>query len=107
MSIKINSVDKSFKWKQSTAYISTGRNCIFSLQVNTSNGKRIVVCPQGYIITSHTWHSSYSPEGGWIIRAIHGIQVSTSKETYLKQSTGGRGWVIDARGDPEEKKKDF
>lgn len=40
--------------------------------------------------------SSYSPEDR-LLRAILGIQVSTSKETCLKLPTGGRGRVIDVR----------
>nr|YP_008082573.1 RNA polymerase beta subunit [Utricularia gibba]AGL61067.1 RNA polymerase beta subunit [Utricularia gibba] len=40
--------------------------------------------------------SSYAPEDR-LLRAILGIQVSTSKETCLKLPIGGRGWVIDVR----------
>ncbi|KAI9383991.1 hypothetical protein POPTR_013G142232v4 [Populus trichocarpa] len=40
--------------------------------------------------------SSYAPEDR-LLRAILGIQVSTSKETCLKLPTGGRGRVIDVR----------
>uniref|UniRef100_UPI0030E22852 RNA polymerase beta subunit n=1 Tax=Pseudostellaria sylvatica TaxID=1895980 RepID=UPI0030E22852 len=40
--------------------------------------------------------SSYAPEDR-LLRAILGIQVSTSKETCLKLSIGGRGRVIDVR----------
>nr|YP_009772250.1 RNA polymerase beta subunit [Abrus precatorius]QIT03118.1 RNA polymerase beta subunit [Abrus precatorius] len=40
--------------------------------------------------------SSYSPEDR-LLRAILGIQVSTSKETCLKLPIGGRGRVIDVR----------
>ena len=40
--------------------------------------------------------SSYAPEER-LLRAILGIQVSTSKETCLKLPTGGRGRVIDVR----------
>nr|UUA67283.1 RNA polymerase beta subunit [Parnassia delavayi] len=39
---------------------------------------------------------SYAPEDR-LLRAILGIQVSTSKETCLKLPTGGRGRVIDVR----------
>nr|YP_009714395.1 RNA polymerase beta subunit [Parnassia palustris]QGK85783.1 RNA polymerase beta subunit [Parnassia palustris] len=39
---------------------------------------------------------SYAPEDR-LLRAIFGIQVSTSKETCLKLPTGGRGRVIDVR----------
>nr|YP_009758407.1 RNA polymerase beta subunit [Salacia amplifolia]QIN90213.1 RNA polymerase beta subunit [Salacia amplifolia] len=40
--------------------------------------------------------SSYAPEDR-LLRAILGIQVSSSKETCLKLPTGGRGRVIDVR----------
>ncbi|MBA0785799.1 hypothetical protein Gotri_028289 [Gossypium trilobum] len=40
--------------------------------------------------------SSYAPEDR-LLRAILGIQVSTSKETCLKLPIGGRGRVIDVR----------
>nr|YP_009500907.1 RNA polymerase beta subunit [Passiflora auriculata]AXB37300.1 RNA polymerase beta subunit [Passiflora auriculata] len=40
--------------------------------------------------------SFYSPENR-LLRAIFGIEVSTSKETCLKLPTGGRGRVIDVR----------
>ncbi|KAM3358155.1 hypothetical protein P3S68_021086 [Capsicum galapagoense] len=40
--------------------------------------------------------SSYAPEDR-LLRAILGIQVSTSKKTYLKLPIGGRGWAIDVR----------
>ncbi|KAI7999064.1 DNA-directed RNA polymerase subunit beta [Camellia lanceoleosa] len=40
--------------------------------------------------------SSYAPKNR-LLRAILGIQVSTSKETCLKLPTGGRGRVIDVR----------
>nr|UUA70378.1 RNA polymerase beta subunit [Parnassia chinensis] len=39
---------------------------------------------------------SYAPEDR-LLRAILGIQISTSKETCLKLPTGGRGRVIDVR----------
>ncbi|PPD85332.1 hypothetical protein GOBAR_DD17726 [Gossypium barbadense] len=42
--------------------------------------------------------SSYAPEDR-LLRAILGIQVSTSKETCLKLPIGGRGRVIDVRWD--------
>nr|QBA69222.1 RNA polymerase beta subunit [Bignonia corymbosa] len=48
--------------------------------------------------------SSYAPEDR-LIRAILGIQVSTSKETCLKLPIGGRGRVIDVRSIPKMKKK--
>ncbi|MFQ6629339.1 hypothetical protein Gotur_008311 [Gossypium turneri] len=38
--------------------------------------------------------SSYAPEDR-LLRAIFGIQVSTSKETCLKLPIGGRGRVVD------------
>ncbi|KAH0439470.1 hypothetical protein IEQ34_023294 [Dendrobium chrysotoxum] len=49
--------------------------------------------------------SSYAPEDR-LLRAILGIQVSTSKETSLRLPIGGRGRVIDVRwihrkGNPE------
>ncbi|TYG59701.1 hypothetical protein ES288_D07G007900v1, partial [Gossypium darwinii] len=40
--------------------------------------------------------SLYAPEDR-LLRAILGIQVSTSKETCLKLPIGGRGGVIDVR----------
>nr|UDN41383.1 RNA polymerase beta subunit [Abrophyllum ornans] len=40
--------------------------------------------------------SSYAPEAR-LLRAIFGVQVSTSKETCLKLPIGGRGRVIDVR----------
>nr|MBN8156886.1 hypothetical protein [Vibrio vulnificus] len=40
--------------------------------------------------------SSYAPEDR-LLRAILGIEVSTSKETCLKLPIGGRGRVIDVR----------
>ncbi|KAH0437272.1 hypothetical protein IEQ34_026242 [Dendrobium chrysotoxum] len=40
--------------------------------------------------------SSYAPEDR-LLRAILGIQVSTSKETSLRLPIGGRGRVIDVR----------
>nr|YP_009661172.1 RNA polymerase beta subunit [Amphilophium chocoense]QCT82423.1 RNA polymerase beta subunit [Amphilophium chocoense] len=48
--------------------------------------------------------SSYAPEDR-LVRAILGIQVSTSKETCLKLPIGGRGRVIDVRSIPKMKKK--
>nr|AVM83929.1 RNA polymerase beta subunit [Adenocalymma hatschbachii]AVM84393.1 RNA polymerase beta subunit [Adenocalymma ubatubense] len=48
--------------------------------------------------------SSYAPEDR-LLRAILGIQVSTSKETCLKLPIGGRGRVIDVRSIPKMKKK--
>nr|YP_009166683.1 RNA polymerase beta subunit [Tanaecium tetragonolobum]ALB78251.1 RNA polymerase beta subunit [Tanaecium tetragonolobum] len=48
--------------------------------------------------------SSYTPEDR-LVRAILGIQVSTSKETCLKLPIGGRGRVIDVRSIPKMKKK--
>nr|AVM84331.1 RNA polymerase beta subunit [Adenocalymma subincanum] len=48
--------------------------------------------------------SSYAPEDR-LVRAILGIQVSTSKETCLKLPIGGRGRVIDVRLIPKMKKK--
>nr|AVM82244.1 RNA polymerase beta subunit [Adenocalymma macrophyllum]AVM84711.1 RNA polymerase beta subunit [Adenocalymma cauliflorum] len=47
--------------------------------------------------------SSYAPEDR-LVRAILGIQVSTSKETCLKLPIGGRGRVIDVRSIPKMKK---
>nr|YP_009470649.1 RNA polymerase beta subunit [Anemopaegma acutifolium]YP_009471139.1 RNA polymerase beta subunit [Anemopaegma glaucum]AVF97468.1 RNA polymerase beta subunit [Anemopaegma arvense]AVF97076.1 RNA polymerase beta subunit [Anemopaegma acutifolium]AVF97174.1 RNA polymerase beta subunit [Anemopaegma acutifolium]AVF97762.1 RNA polymerase beta subunit [Anemopaegma glaucum]AVF97860.1 RNA polymerase beta subunit [Anemopaegma glaucum] len=47
---------------------------------------------------------SYAPEDR-LVRAILGIQVSTSKETCLKLPIGGRGRVIDVRSIPKMKKK--
>ena len=40
--------------------------------------------------------SLYSPED-WLLWAILGIQVSTSKETCIKLPTDSRGRVIDVR----------
>ncbi|XLS89675.1 hypothetical protein HN51_065683 [Arachis hypogaea] len=40
--------------------------------------------------------SSYAPEDR-LLRAILGIQVSSSKETCLKLPIGGRGRVVDVR----------
>nr|YP_009446851.1 RNA polymerase beta subunit [Adenocalymma cristicalyx]ATY48136.1 RNA polymerase beta subunit [Adenocalymma cristicalyx] len=48
--------------------------------------------------------SSYAPEDR-LVRAILGIQVSTSKETCLKLPIGGRGRVIDVRSIPKMQKK--
>ncbi|CAN0933478.1 DNA-directed RNA polymerase subunit beta [Linum grandiflorum] len=48
--------------------------------------------------------SSYDPEDR-LLRAILGIQVSTSKETCLKLPIGGRGRVIDVRWEVRKKKK--
>nr|YP_009477038.1 RNA polymerase beta subunit [Adenocalymma nodosum]AVM81568.1 RNA polymerase beta subunit [Adenocalymma nodosum] len=48
--------------------------------------------------------SSYAPEDR-LVRAILGIQGSTSKETCLKLPIGGRGRVIDVRSIPKMKKK--
>nr|AVM82159.1 RNA polymerase beta subunit [Adenocalymma juliae] len=48
--------------------------------------------------------SSYAPEDR-LVRAILGIQVSTSKETCFKLPIGGRGRVIDVRSIPKMKKK--
>nr|AVM82078.1 RNA polymerase beta subunit [Adenocalymma cymbalum] len=48
--------------------------------------------------------SSYAPEDR-LVRAILGIQVSTSKETCLKLPIGGRGRVIDVSSIPKMKKK--
>nr|AVM82950.1 RNA polymerase beta subunit [Adenocalymma adenophorum] len=48
--------------------------------------------------------SSYAPEDR-LVRAILGIQVSTSKETCLKLPIGGRGRVIDVRSIPKMEKK--
>nr|YP_009661346.1 RNA polymerase beta subunit [Amphilophium dusenianum]QBA69201.1 RNA polymerase beta subunit [Amphilophium dusenianum]QCT82597.1 RNA polymerase beta subunit [Amphilophium dusenianum] len=48
--------------------------------------------------------SSYAPEDR-LVRAILGIQVSTSKETCLKLPIGSRGRVIDVRSIPKMKKK--
>nr|YP_009477291.1 RNA polymerase beta subunit [Pleonotoma albiflora]AVM81821.1 RNA polymerase beta subunit [Pleonotoma albiflora] len=48
--------------------------------------------------------SSYAPEDR-LVRAILGIQVSTSKETCLKLPIGGRGRVIDVRSIPKMKNK--
>nr|AVM83266.1 RNA polymerase beta subunit [Adenocalymma cladotrichum] len=48
--------------------------------------------------------SSYAPEDR-LVRAILGIQGSTSKETCLKLPIGGRGRVIDVRSIPKMKMK--
>ena len=48
--------------------------------------------------------SLYDPEDR-LLRAILGIQVSTSKETCLKLPIGGRGRVIDVRWEVRKKKK--
>ena len=47
----------------------------------------------GKLTTQVAKESSYTPEDR-LLRAILGIQVSTSKETCLKLSIGGRGRVI-------------
>nr|AVM84255.1 RNA polymerase beta subunit [Adenocalymma schomburgkii] len=49
--------------------------------------------------------SSYAPEDR-LVRAILGIQGSTSKETCLKLPIGGRGRVIDVRSIPKMKMND-
>nr|ADD31199.1 RNA polymerase beta subunit protein [Gonopterodendron arboreum] len=50
----------------------------------------------GKLTPQMTKESSYAPEDR-LLRAILGIQVSTSKETCLKLPIGGRGRVIDVR----------
>nr|YP_010457607.1 RNA polymerase beta subunit [Glyptopetalum fengii]UUA68878.1 RNA polymerase beta subunit [Glyptopetalum fengii] len=50
--------------------------------------------------------SSYAPEDR-LLRAILGIQVSSSKETCLKLPTGGRGRVIDVRWVQKKGGSDF
>nr|WRH31664.1 RNA polymerase beta subunit [Pereskia aculeata] len=50
--------------------------------------------------------SSYAPEDR-LLRAILGIQVSTSKETCLKLPIGGRGRVIDVRWIQKERGSNY
>nr|QFK69444.1 RNA polymerase beta subunit [Ixonanthes chinensis] len=50
----------------------------------------------GKLTPQVTKESSYAPEDR-LLRAILGIQVSTSKETCLKLPIGGRGRVVDVR----------
>nr|WEB51334.1 RNA polymerase betasubunit [Tetraena hamiensis var. qatarensis] len=79
------------KWNRDVGIVGRDRRC-FSRKINTSDGKRIVVCPRREIIARHTWHKGIHFKGNlskityrWL-GSSYGCEVDTKKGGFELKS---------------------